>query len=120
MWTRPAPAPYIWSMRRFRELASAAAPPLQGWLIGVLVRLQGDTAPTRHYWAIAIADRAKAEWAAVDRAMLLGDIASSPCKGIEPVEAIKALTPHAFDWSGLKAGEVRPLGTKQPRRWLSA
>lgn len=107
-------------MRRFRELAMAAAPPLQGWLIGVLVRLPGEAAPTRHYWAIALPDRAKAEWAAVDRAMLLGDIASSPHKGMEPVEAIKALTPHAFDWSGLKEGEVRPLGTKQPRRWLTA
>ena len=52
--------------------------------------------------------------------MLIGDIASSPFRGTEPVEAVKALTPHAFDWSGLKDGEVRALGTKQPRRWLSA
>ena len=107
-------------MRRFRELAAAAAPPLQGWLVGVLVRLPGEKEPVRHYWAVALADRAKAEWAAADRAMLTGDIASSPFRGTEPVEAIKALTPHAFDWSGLKDGEVRPLGTKQPRRWLSA
>jgi hypothetical protein len=106
-------------MRRFRELAEAAAPPPQGWLIGVLVRLPGETAPARHFWAVAVADRARAEWAAADRAMLLGDIASSPFRGTEPVEAIRALTPHAFDWSGLKDGEVRALGTKQPRRWLS-
>jgi hypothetical protein len=108
-------------MRRFRELA-AAEPPLrlEGWLIGVLLRLPGERAPVRHFYAVAIGDRARAEWAALDRAMLLGDIASSPHAGLEPVEAIKALTPHAFDWSGLKDGEVRPLGTKQPRRWLAA
>lgn len=108
-------------MRRFRELAVVPeAPPCAGWLVGVLVRLSGESEPVRHYWAVAVADRAKAEWAAADRAMLLGDIASSPWRGTEPVEAVKALTPHAFDWSGLKDGEVRPLGTKQPRRWLSA
>jgi hypothetical protein len=108
-------------MRRFRELAVASeAPPLKGWLIGVLVRLPGEKEPVRHFWAVAMADRARAEWAAADRAMLIGDIASSPWRGTEPVAAIKALTPHAFDWSGLKDGEVRALGTKQPRRWLSA
>jgi hypothetical protein len=107
-------------MRRFRELAAENPPPLRGWLIGILVRLPGETEPVRHFWAVAVADRAKAEWAAADRAMLLGDIASSPWRGTEPVEAIKALTPHAFDWSGLKDGEVRALGTKQPRRWLGA
>lgn len=108
-------------MRRFRELAAAdPAPRLAGWLVGVLVRLPGERDPVRHFWAAAVADRAKAEWAAADRAMLVGDIASSPFRGTEPVEAIKALTPHAFDWSGLKDGEVRALGTKQPRRWLTA
>jgi hypothetical protein len=108
-------------MRRFRELAAAdAAPRLAGWLVGVLVRLPGEKEPARHFWAVALADRARAEWAAADRAMLIGDIASSPFRGTEPVEAIKALTPHALDWSGLKDGEVRALGTKQPRRWLSA
>ena len=108
-------------MRRFRELAAHdPAPRLAGWLVGVLVRLPGEKEPARHFWAVALADRAKAEWAAADRAMLPGDIASSPWRGIEPVEAIKALTPGAFDWSGLKDGETRPLGTKQPRRWLGA
>ena len=107
-------------MRRFRDLAAVDLPPLQGWLVGVLVRLPGEREPQRHFWAVAVADRAKAEWAAADRAMLVGDIASSPWRGTEPVEAIRALTPHAFDWSGLKDGEVRALGTKQPRRWLSA
>ncbi|HEY4030470.1 MAG TPA: hypothetical protein VGM25_09020 [Caulobacteraceae bacterium] len=107
-------------MRRFRELAAADPSPLAGWLVGVLVRMPGENEPVRQYWAVALADRAKAEWAAADRAMLIGDIASSPWRGTEPVEAIKALTPHAFDWSGLKNGEVKALGTKQPRRWLSA
>ena len=107
-------------MRRFRDLAAADSKPLAGWLIGILVRLPGEAQPVRQFYAVAFAERAKAEWAAADRAMLAGDIASSPWRGTEPVEAIKALTPHAFDWSGLKDGEVRPLGTKQPRRWLSA
>ena len=108
-------------MRRFRELA-AADPSLRlaGWLVGVLVREPGAAEPVRQFYAVALADRARAEWAAADRAILIGDIASSPWRGTEPVETIRALTPHAFDWSGLKDGEVRPLGTKQPRRWLAA
>jgi hypothetical protein len=107
-------------MRRFRELAAqTSSPRLAGWLIGVLVRVAGEPEPVRQFYAVAIADRNQAEWAAADRAMLIGDIASSPFRGIEPVDAIKALTPDAFDWSGLKDGEVRALGTKQPRRWLA-
>jgi hypothetical protein len=107
-------------MRRFRDLAAPPAPPLKGWLIGVLVRLPGEAEPVRHFYAVALDDRARAEWAAADRAMLVGDIASSPWRGTEPVAALRQLGQHAFDWSGLKDGEVRPLGTKQPRRWLSA
>ena len=107
-------------MRRFRELAAAAdSRRLAGWLIGVLVRVPGEAEPVRHFYAVALADRARAEWAAADHAILVGDIASSPHRGMEPVETIKALTPGAFDWSGLKDGETRPLGTKQPRRWLT-
>ena len=108
-------------MRRFRDLAAAdPAPRLAGWLIGVLVRLPGEVEPVRQFYAVAVPDRNRAEWAAADRAMLLGDIASSPWRGTEPVEAVKALTPHVFDWSGLLVGVVRVLGTKQPRRWLTA
>ncbi|MGZ3275177.1 MAG: hypothetical protein ACXU82_18200 [Caulobacteraceae bacterium] len=107
-------------MRRFRDLAAADPQPrLAGWLIGVLVRQPGEAEPVRQFYAVALADRARAEWAAADRAILAGDIASSPWRGAEPVQTIRALTAHAFDWSGLKDGEVRPLGTKQPRRWLS-
>jgi hypothetical protein len=107
-------------MRRFRDLAAAVPAPPEGWLVGVLVRVAGEPAPVRHFYAVALADRAKAEWAALDRAMLLGDIASSPYRGTEPVEVMAALAPHAFEWSGLGAGEVRALGWKWPRRWLAA
>jgi hypothetical protein len=106
-------------MRRFRDLAPAPKP-LAGWLIGVLVRLPGEAEPVRHFYAVALDDRARAEWAAADRAMLVGDIAASPWRGTEPVATLRQLTPHAFDWCGLKDGEVRPLGTKPPRRWLAA
>jgi len=106
-------------MKRFRDLA-VVGPVRKGWLIGILVRLPGEAAPVRHFYAVAIEDRARAEWAAADRAMLLGDIASSPYQGTEPVEAINPLSPHAFDWSGLTQGEVRALGWKWPRRWLQA
>jgi hypothetical protein len=106
-------------MRRFRDNAPAAPPPA-GWLVGVLVRGPGEPEPLRHYWAVAVEDRARAEWAAADRALELGDIASSPWRGTEPVEALKRLTPYAFEWSGLMPGEVRALGPRSPRRWLTA
>jgi hypothetical protein len=106
-------------MRRFRELM-VPGPPRIGWLIGILVHLPGESAPVRHFYAVGMAERARAEWQAADQAILLGDIASSPYRGMEPVETLKALTPIAFDWSGLKDGEVRPLGTKHPRRWLTS
>ncbi len=106
-------------MRRFRDLAPVPGPPRHGWLIGILVRSPGEAAPTRQFYAVGMADRARAEWAAADRAITIGDIASSPHKGMEPVEALQALSTHAFDWSGLGEGEVRSLGTKSPRRWLA-
>jgi hypothetical protein len=106
-------------MRRFRDLAAAQGPPPAGWLVGVLVRLPGEPEPVRHFWAVALEDRAKAEWAAADRAIQIGDIASSPHRGTEPVEAMRKLGPHAFEWSGLVMGEVRALGVKSPRRWLA-
>ncbi len=105
-------------MRRFRDLAVPEPAPV-GWLIGVLVKLADQPQPVRHFWAIGIEDRARAEWAAADRAMLLGDIASSPYRGTEPVEAMTPLSRASFSWSGLEAGEVRALGVKWPRRWLA-
>jgi hypothetical protein len=106
-------------MRRFRDLAAPEPPVPVGWLIGVLVVPPGERVPVRHFWAIGIGDRARAEWAAADRAMLLGDIASSPYQGTEPVEAMTPLSRNSFSWSGLTEGEARALGVKWPRRWLA-
>ena len=105
-------------MRRFRELAVAEPLPV-GWLVGVLVKVDGNAEPVRHFYAIGYDDRARAEWAAADRAMLIGDIASSPYKGAEPVETMTRLSRTSFGWSGLAANEVRALGAKWPRRWLT-
>lgn len=105
-------------MRRFRDLDGPAAPPRKGWLVGVLVRAPGEAEPVRQFYAVGLDDRARAEWAAADSAIQTGDIASSPHRGVEPVEAMVLLGPGAFAWSGLKAGEVRALGFKWPRRWL--
>jgi hypothetical protein len=90
-----------------------------GWLIGVLVELAGESAPLRHYFAVGHEDRAKSEWTAIDRAGLSGRIASSPTGGQEPVEAIRALTPARMKALGLAPGQVRELGWRHPRRWLS-
>lgn len=106
-------------MRRFRELATHEPLPV-GWLIGVLVKLADQPMPVRHFWAVGVEDRAKAEWAAADRAMLMGNIASSPYRGTEPVETMTQLSRTSFSWSGLARGEVRALGVKWPRRWLTA
>ena len=106
-------------MRRFRELATQESLPV-GWLVGVLVKLADQPMPVRHFWAVGLEDRAKAEWAAADRAILLGDIASSPYRGTEPVEVMTQLSRTSFSWSGLGSGEVRALGVKWPRRWLAA
>jgi hypothetical protein len=107
-------------MKRFRDLQPNTPVPPAGWLVGVLVRLPGEPEPVRHFWAVAVEDRARAEWAAIDHAMLLGEIATSPCRGIEPVESLARLTPGAFAWSGLRPGDVRALGAQWPRRWLTA
>jgi uncharacterized membrane protein len=89
-----------------------------GWLIGVLVA--GDGQPMlRHYFAVGHADRAKAEWTAIDCALRLGEVATSPLAGAEPVEALRALTLQKMTALGLAPGEVRELGWRHPRRWLS-
>ena len=106
-------------MRRFRELATLEPLPV-GWLIGVLVRVEGAAEPLRHFYAVGHEDRAQAEWAAADLAIQVGDIASSPFRGAEPVETLRQLSRTSFDWSGLGRREVRALGVKWPRRWLSA
>jgi uncharacterized protein YjiS (DUF1127 family) len=96
-----------------------AAPTITGWIIGVLVELPGEPAPARHFFAVAQPDRALAEWAAADRAMLIGAIAASPYRSMEPVDALGELSAHAISQLGLAKGELKPLGRKWPRRWLS-
>ena len=90
-----------------------------GWLIGVMVRPAGEAGPVRHFFAVGHEDRAKAEWTAIDQALLIGQVASSPVKGLEPVHVVGALNPRTVAALALKPGEVRALGWKWPRRWLS-
>ena len=45
---------------------------IQGWVISVMVEVPGERAPVRHYFAVGKADRAQAEWTAVDLAMNAG------------------------------------------------
>jgi len=90
-----------------------------GWLIGVLVEPPGEPAPLLHYFAVGHADQAKCEWTAVDHAGRTGRVATSPVRGQEPVQAIRALTPARMKTLGLAQSEVRELGWRHPRRWLS-
>lgn len=90
-----------------------------GWLIGVMVELAGESTPIRHFFAVGHEDRAKAEWTAIDRAMLIGGVAASPVKGLEPVHVVGPLSPKTIKSLALKPGEVRPLGWRWPRRWLA-
>jgi len=91
-----------------------------GWLIGVLVEVAGEPAPLRHYFAVGHADQARSEWTAVDCAGRTGRVASSPFAGQEPVAAIRPLSPAKMKVLGLAPGEVRELGWRHPRRWLTA
>lgn len=90
-----------------------------GWMIGVMVKLADEPAPLRHFFAVGFEDRAKAEWRAVDQALLIGPVAESPVGGLEPVHAVSALSPRAIKMLGLKPGEVRSLGWRWPRRWIT-
>ena len=56
---------------------------------------------------------------AVDWAGRVGRVASSPASGQEPVEAIRPLTAAKMKSLGLAQGEVRELGWRHPRRWLT-
>jgi hypothetical protein len=87
------------------------------WMIGVMVELAGEPKPLRHFFAVGCEDRARAEWVAVDKALLIGRVAVSPVDGYEPVQAVGELTAPTVKAFALRAGEVRPLGWKQPRRW---
>ena len=90
-----------------------------GWIIGVHVEVRGEPGSVRHFFAIGHADRAKAEWTAVDWAQRVGDVATSPVRGDEPVQMLGALTLSMMGRLGLLRGEVRELGVKWPRRWLA-
>jgi hypothetical protein len=90
-----------------------------GWVIGVHVEVRGEPGSVRHFYAIGHADRAKAEWTAVDWAQKVGDVATSPVRGDEPVQMLGALTLATMGKLGLQRGEVRELGIKWPRRWLA-
>jgi hypothetical protein len=90
-----------------------------GWLIGVLVEVAGEPAPLLHYFAVGHEDQGKSEWTAVDHATGIGRVASSPIGGQEPVKAIRPLTLAKMRTFGLAPGEVRALGWKHPRRWLT-
>ncbi len=89
----------------------------KGWLIGVMVELEGESAPVRHFFAVGHDERAAAEWKAIDDALRLGPVAASPVGGLEPVHALGELTPRTIDLQGLRPGEVRALGRRAPRLW---
>ena len=89
-----------------------------GWVIGVMMAAS-DQPMQRHYYAVGHADRAKAEWPAIDWAVRDGVVASSPVAGAEPVAALQALTRLRMATLGLASGEVRALGWRYPRRWLT-
>jgi hypothetical protein len=90
-----------------------------GWMIGVMVELAGEPLALRHFFAVGHEDRAKAEWRAIDQALLIGQVAASPVGGLEPVHMVGALSPHTVGRLALKPGEVRALGWRWPRRWLA-
>jgi len=102
-----------------RGLSEPPPQPPAGWVIGVHVEVRGEPGSVRRFYAIGHADRAKAEWTAVDWAQKVGDVASSPVRGEEPVQMLGALTASMMARLGLLRGEVRDLGVKWPRRWLA-
>ena len=90
----------------------------KGWLIGVMVERAGEPAPVRYFSAVGHEDRAKAEWTAIDKAQLIGNVAVSPVGGLEPVHMICELAVRTTHEQALKVGEVRDLGHRWPRRWI--
>jgi hypothetical protein len=89
------------------------------WMVGVMLEVEGEPAPVRHFYAVGHEEQARAEWAAVDEALTAGAVATSPVGGVEPVEAFARLTPRVVRRMGLTEGRVRPLGRLWPRRWLA-
>jgi len=90
-----------------------------GWLIGVMVEVADEPTALRHFFAVGHEDRAKAEWRAVDTALTLGKVAVSPVARLEPVHAVSELTAKSVKSMALRDGEVRSLGWRWPRRWIT-
>jgi hypothetical protein len=90
-----------------------------GWMIGVMLETPDEVAPVRHFFAVRDADRARAEWRAIDRARAFGHLAASPVGGLEPVHLVSELSPKVVQAQALRPDEVRPLGWKWPRRWIA-
>ena len=90
-----------------------------GWLIGVMVELTDEPVALRHFFAVGHEDQGRAEWSAVDSALLIGRVATSPVKGLEPVHAIGPLSIRTANSLALKSAEVRSLGWRWPRKWTS-
>jgi hypothetical protein len=93
------------------------APPA-GWIVGVLVTLEGETTAVLRHFAVGKPDQQRAEWAAIDRAVSLGPVATSPLRGEEPVRAISPVSAALGVTLGLAPGEVRDIGPRLPRKWL--
>jgi uncharacterized membrane protein len=90
-----------------------------GWLIGVMVELPGEPLALRHFFAVGHEDRARAEWSAIDQALLIGPVSASPVAGLEPVHAVSELSATTVGALALKPREVRSLGWRWPRRWTT-
>src|SRR5262245_2248833 len=93
-------------------------PPV-AWIVGVLATPEGEAGPARFYFAVGKPDQQRAEWAAVDHALAIGPVATSPLRGEEPVRAIAPLIAAQAKQMGLGMDEVRAFGRKLPRRWLT-
>jgi hypothetical protein len=91
-----------------------------GWMIGVMVELAGEPKALRHFFAVGTEERSRAEWKAIDQAQLVGRVATSPVGGLEPVHAVGELSARSIASQALKAGEVRALGQRWPRRWIAS
>ena len=88
-------------------------------MIGVMVEVPDEPVALRHFFAVGFEDRAKAEWRAVDSALLIGRVATSPVGGLEPVHMVSELSPKTIKSLALKPSEVRALGWRWPRRWIT-
>ncbi len=89
-------------------------------MIGVMVELADEPAALRHFFAVGKEERAQAEWKAIDHALSIGRVATSPVGGLEPVHAVGPVSPRIAGVLALKPGEVRALGRRWPRRWIGS